>query len=259
MPTIIPVPAFTDNYIWVMREGGNAVVVDAGDAAPALAYLDRERLTLTAILCTHHHLDHVGGNTALLARFPVPVFGPAGESIPGRTHPLSEGDHIVLPGVGVELDVLDIPGHTAGHIACAGDIDGPTVFCGDTLFAAGCGRLFEGTPAQMWRSLSKLAALPAATRIYCGHEYTLANLRFAAAVEPGNKAIAERAAREQGKRERGEPTLPSTMAEEWNTNPFLRAEQPAVRSAAEAQAGHPLADAVATFAVLREWKNGFRG
>jgi hydroxyacylglutathione hydrolase len=164
-----------------------------------------------------------------------------------------------VPELGVRLDVLDIPGHTAGHIAFTGDLDGPVVFCGDTLFAAGCGRLFEGTPEQMWQSLGKLAALPAATRIYCGHEYTLANLRFAAAVEPGNVAIVERVAREQAKRERAVPTLPALLSEERLTNPFLRAGLPAVRAAAEAQAGHLIPDAVGSFAALREWKNAFRG
>jgi len=259
MPTIIPVAAFSDNYIWVLREGPSAVVVDAGDAAPVLAYLEREGLELTAILCTHHHLDHVGGNTALLERFHVPVFGPANESIPGRTRALAEGDRITVPGIGVELDVLDIPGHTAGHIAFTGDVGGPAVFCGDTLFAAGCGRIFEGTPEQMWTSLSKLAALPGATRVYCGHEYTLANLRFAAAAEPGNPAIAERIAREQAKRDRALPTLPSTIADEHATNPFLRAPQAPLRVAAEAHAGRPLAGTVATFAALREWKNVYKG
>jgi hydroxyacylglutathione hydrolase len=259
MPTIIPVAAFSDNYIWIVRQGGSAVVVDAGDAAPVLAYLEREGLALTGILCTHHHLDHVGGNTALLERFRVPVFGPAGEKIPGRTQALVEGDRITVPGIGATLEAIDIPGHTAGHIALTGDIDGPVVFCGDTLFAAGCGRLFEGTPAQMWSSLSKLAALPGATRVFCGHEYTLANLRFAAAVEPGNAMVAERVARESAKRERGLPTLPSTIADEHATNPFLRAAQPTVRAAAERHAGRALSDPVESFAVLREWKNAFKG
>ncbi len=258
MPAIIPVAAFSDNYIWVVREGGSAVVVDAGDAAPVLAYLEREGLELTAILCTHHHLDHVGGNVALLQRFQVPVFGPAGEAIPGRTRALVEGDRFTVPGIGVTLATLDIPGHTAGHIALTGDIDGPVVFCGDTLFAAGCGKVFEGTPAQMWASLSKLAALPAATRIYCGHEYTLANLRFAAAVEPHNAAVTERILREGAKRERGIPTLPSTIADEHATNPFLRAAKADVSAAAAARAGRALADAAESFAVLREWKNAFK-
>jgi len=259
MTTIIPIPAFADNYIWLLREGRHAVVVDPGDAAPVLAYLQRENLALTAILATHHHGDHVGGIPALLARFAVPVFGPAREAIPGRTVPLAEGDVIAVPGLPVTLRALDIPGHTAGHIALFGEVNGqPSVFCGDTLFAAGCGRLFEGTPGQMWTSLGALARLPAATRVYCGHEYTLANLRFALAVEPANPDVVARMAHEEAKRERGDPTLPTTIALERATNPFLRAGLPSVRAAAARQAGHPVADDVAAFAALRAWKNGFR-
>jgi hydroxyacylglutathione hydrolase len=259
MPAIIPIPAFSDNYIWLVREGACAAVVDPGDAEPVLDYLDRERLELTSILATHHHGDHVGGNAALLARFAVPVYGPAREAIPGRTHALQEGDNITVPGVGVRLSVLDVPGHTAGHIAYVGECDGvPVAFVGDTLFAAGCGRLFEGTPAQMAASLGKLAALPGETRIYCAHEYTLANLRFALAVEPRSNALRERQAREQDKRTRNAPTVPSTLADERATNPFLRAGVPEVFAAAEAHAGRKLADPVAAFATLREWKNGFR-
>ncbi len=258
MPSIIPIPAFRDNYIWLIRDGAHAAVVDPGDAAPVFAYLDAEGLELTAIVNTHHHADHVGGNEALLARWPVPVLGPAREAIPGRTISLVEGDRVDVAGIGIAFDVLDIPGHTAGHIAFVqtpGRV--PAVFCGDTLFAAGCGRLFEGTPAQMWSSLSKLAALSPDMRVYCGHEYTIANLRFALAVEPGNPVLVERRAREQEKRDRGMPTLPSTIGDERATNPFLRAAEPAVKAAAEAHAKHPLPDAVASFAELRAWKNGF--
>jgi hydroxyacylglutathione hydrolase len=259
MPSIIPIPAFRDNYIWLIREGSCAAVVDPGDAAPVFACLDRERLALSAIVNTHHHGDHVGGNAALLARFPVPVFGPATEVIPGRTHALSGGDRVDIPGVRVTFDVLDVPGHTAGHIAYFGDVGGaPVLFCGDTLFAGGCGRLFEGTPAQMWSSLARLAALPGETRAYCAHEYTLANLRFALAVEPGNAALSARIERDRARRERGLPTVPSTIAEERATNPFLRAGADAVRAAAAAHAGRPLPDDVASFAALREWKNGFQ-
>ena len=260
MPAIIPIPAFSDNYIWLLREGRHAAVVDPGDAAPVQAYLDREQLTLTAIINTHHHGDHVGGNAALLARYAVPVFGPARESIPGRTHALAEGDAIIVPGIGLELSVLDVPGHTAGHIAYVANDGGdgvPVAFVGDTLFACGCGRLFEGTPAQMADSLGKLAALPGDTRAYCAHEYTLANLRFALAVEPGNAALRARAARDQAQRDRGLPTVPSSIADERATNPFLRAGEPAVFAAAEARAGRTLANAVDAFATLREWKNTF--
>jgi len=258
MITIIPIPAFADNYIWTLREGSNAVVVDPGDAKPVQAWLDREGVALTAILATHHHNDHVGGVPALVARYAVPVFGPAHESIPNRTRGLREGDEVDVPGLPLRMRVMDIPGHTAGHIAFFGDVGGvPSVFCGDTLFAAGCGRVFEGTADEMWASLSALAALPPETRVYCGHEYTLANIRFALAVEPDNSALWDRQAREQEKRDRGEPTLPSTIGLERLTNPFLRAPVPAVRQAAGAHAGAALSSDVDSFAALRAWKNAF--
>jgi hydroxyacylglutathione hydrolase len=259
MTSIIPIPAFTDNYIWLIGDGRNAAVVDPGDAAPVLDRLARDGLELCAIIATHHHNDHIGGVPRLLERFAVPVFGPASESIPGRTHALREGDEIEVPRLHLTLRVLDIPAHTAGHIAYVGDVEGPVVFCGDTLFTAGCGKLFEGTAEQMWHSLSKLALLPDATRVYCGHEYTLANLRFAQAVEPDNPALRARIARDTATRARGAPTVPSTMADERATNPFLRAALPDVKAAAEAHAGRPLPDAVASFATLRAWKNDFRG
>jgi hydroxyacylglutathione hydrolase len=258
MTSIIPIPAFADNYIWLLREDGRAAVVDPGDAAPVIAYLEREGIELTAILNTHHHADHVGGNRTLLARWPVPVFGPSRESIPGVTRTLAEGDTITLPGIELSLSVLDVPGHTAGHIACVGRVaDGPIVFCGDTLFSGGCGRLFEGTPVQMVNSLFKLAALPVETRVFCGHEYTVANLRFALEVERANVPLQQRQAREQAKRDRGEPTVPSTILDERATNPFLRIDEPSVRAAAERHAGRKLVDRVAVFAEVRAWKNAF--
>ncbi len=259
MPAIIPIPAFSDNYIWLIGEGRDAAVVDPGDAAPVLERLARDGLELCAIIATHHHNDHVGGVPRLLERFHVPVFGPANESIPGRTHALREGDAIEVPKLGTRFRILDIPAHTAGHIAFVGDVEGPVVFCGDTLFTAGCGKLFEGTAEQMWHALSKLALLPDDTRVYCGHEYTLSNLRFAHTVEPDNAALNARIARDTATRHRGEPTVPSTMADERATNPFLRAALPEVKAAAEAHAGRPLPDAVASFATLRAWKNEFRG
>jgi len=257
MLSIIPIPAFRDNYIWAVQEGRYAAVVDPGDAKPVLHWLDANGVELSAILATHHHADHVGGVPALRARYDVPVYGPAHESIPQRTHALGEGDRIIVPGIELGLSVFDIPGHTAGHIAYYALPPDPLVFCGDTLFAAGCGRLFEGTPAQMWASLSKLAALDESTRVYCGHEYTLANLRFAAAVEPASADIRARITHETQKCERGLPTLPSTIGAERATNPFLRAELPNVMKAAAAHASRPMHDAVDTFATLREWKNGF--
>jgi hydroxyacylglutathione hydrolase len=258
MVSIIPVAAFRDNYVWIVRDGAHAVAVDPGDAAPVLAYLERERLALTAILATHHHNDHVGGIPALVDRHPAHVYGPARETIPRRDTALVEGDLVTIESPPLALRVLDIPGHTAGHIALTGALpDGPVLFCGDTLFAAGCGRLFEGTPEQMWSSLSKLAALPPDTRVYCGHEYTMANLAFAAAVEPQSRAIMDRIERERAKRERDEPTLPSTIALELATNPFLRAREASVRATAQSRSTVVLRDEVDVFATLREWKNGF--
>ncbi len=224
MPTIIPIPAFADNYIWALREGGLAAVVDPGDAAPVIAYLERERLTLSAILATHHHGDHVGGIRELTARWSVPVFGPAHEAIPGRTRALAEGDAIVVPGIGIALSVLDIPGHTSGHIAFAGN---GVVFCGDTLFAAGCGRLFEGTPAQMLASLDKLAALARRdagvlrARIHGVEPSLRARGRTR---RPLRCSSARRVSRRSAAK--GLPTLPSMIAEERTTNPFLRAAMP---------------------------------
>jgi hydroxyacylglutathione hydrolase len=258
MAAIIPIPAFSDNYIWLWRQAHRAVVIDPGDAAPVRAYLEREGLALAAILNTHHHGDHVGGNSQLLAQWPVPVYGPAREAIPGRSSALTGGMRVDLSGFDGALQVLDVPGHTAGHIAYTGSIaGGPVAFVGDTLFAAGCGRLFEGTPAQMAASLARIAELPPATRVYCAHEYTLANLRFAHRVEPGNRQLQEREIREQQRRGRGEPTVPMTLADEIATNPFLRTAVPEVIASAAEWAGTTLADPVAVFAVLREWKNGF--
>ncbi len=249
---VLPISAFRDNYIWCLERSGQAVVVDPGEAAPVLAHLVARGLRLAAILVTHHHPDHTGGCTELKARFDVPVFGPAREHIPALTHRLDDGAQVDVPGLGTTLEVLDIPGHTAGHIAFHG---AGMLFCGDTLFACGCGRLFEGTPAQMWTSLGRLAALPAQTRVYCGHEYTLANIAFARQVEPGNSALhalGEEAAR---LRREGLPTLPSTIGAERATNPFLRAGEPAVAQRAAQEAGRPLPGPVDVFTVLREWKN----
>lgn len=259
MAAIIPIPAFSDNYIWLLRVGRHAVVVDPGAAEPVQAFLDREGVELAAILVTHHHGDHTAGIGELVARRAVPVFAPASERIPGRTRALAGGDVVRVPAVGLELAVVAVPGHTAGHVAYAGSVDGaPVAWVGDTLFAGGCGRLFEGTPAQMHDSLSRLAALPGGTRVYCAHEYTLANLRFARVVEPGNRALAEREARARECRDRDQPTIPSLLDDERATNPFLRTTVPEVAAAAEAWSGHPLPDGVAVFAALREWKNGFR-
>lgn len=257
MVQVHPVPAFHDNYLWVLARGTHAAVVDPGDAAPVQRFLDERELSLDAILVTHHHADHIGGMPALAARWKCPVFGPAHDGVEGLDRRLVEGDRLEVPGVGLELAVLDVPGHTAGHIAYHGTDAAPLVFCGDTLFACGCGRLFEGTPREMSESLAKLAALPSTTRAYCAHEYTLSNIRFAQAVEPGNAALAERKARAAATRTRGEPTVPSTIGEERATNPFLRCTVPEVVASAEAHAGRALAGPVEVFATLREWKNHF--
>ena len=254
MLAIHAVPAFKDNYIWMLDNGREAVAVDPGDDAPVEEFLAARGLHLAAVLATHHHADHVGGLPALARRWKCPTFGPAREVAAALDRRLAEGDRFAVPGVGVELSTLDIPGHTAGHIALVG---AGSLFCGDTLFACGCGRLFEGTAAQMVESLGKLARLDPATRIYCGHEYTLANIRFAQAVEPGNAALEQRRIRDEQKRARGAPTLPSTIGEELATNPFLRCGEPEVAAAAARHAGRALAGHVEVFAELRAWKNAF--
>ena len=252
MLDIVPLPAFRDNYIWTLRDGKFAAVVDPGEARPVQEYLAREKLTLAAILATHHHPDHVGGIPQLLSKGPVPVYGPRGEPIATLTHPVAEGDTVTIPELGLALAVLDIPGHTRAHVAYYG---AESLFCGDTLFACGCGRLFEGTAEQMVASLAKLAALPDATRVYCGHEYTLANIGFAQQVEPANAVLAERLARAKALRAQGKPTLPSTLGEERASNPFLRWAEPAVIESANKYLGARVSDPVKVFAAIRDWKN----
>lgn len=256
---IIPLNAFSDNYIWLITNGTHAMVVDPGQAAPVEHALAERNLSLVAILLTHHHQDHVGGVTELAAQTGVKVYGPAGEVLPICDVALVEGDKITNQDLQLSLSVLDVPGHTAGHIALAGEIAGqPVLFCGDTLFAAGCGRLFEGTPAQMDESLAKLAALPAATAVYCAHEYTLSNMRWARMVEPDNQTLQSWQVRAEQQRAEGQPTLPSSIGQELSCNPFLRARQPAVAQAAAQWAERTLNTPVEVFAALREWKNNFR-
>ncbi len=256
---IIALPAFKDNYIWVLREKNSVAVVDPGDAAPVLAYLAREKAVLSAILTTHHHADHVGGIPALLAAQPVPVFGLAGDPIPHLDHPLADGQDFTVPGIGLTLTLLAVPGHTRGHGAyyATNGLAHPVLFSGDTLFGCGCGRLFEGTPAQMFHSLSRLAALPADTRVYCAHEYTQANIRFALTVEPGNENLRQRARQVDERRAAGLPTVPSLLAEELATNPFLRSAEPAIQAAASEHSDQTLSEPVRVFATIREWKDGY--
>jgi hydroxyacylglutathione hydrolase len=219
---IVPIPAFTDNYIWLVRDevSGETAVVDPGDAAPALKECESRGWAVSQVWNTHHHWDHSGGNVAMKEATGCTIFGPAAEDIPGRDVALSEGSELQIGDhVG---RAMEIPGHTLGHVALVFD-DAGIAFVGDTLFAMGCGRLFEGTPQQMFRSLQRIAELPDDTRLYCGHEYTLANARFAAHAEPANEAVSSRLDAVQKLRESGRITLPTTVAEERATNPFVRA------------------------------------
>lgn len=252
------IPAFQDNYLWLFhRQGDNrAAVVDPGDATPVLAALQAQQLSLAAILVTHQHPDHIGGVRELISHFPnCKVFGPADISV--VTDPVGEGDSIAP--LGIDFDVLEVPGHTLNHLAyfTRADAEGPQLFCGDTLFAGGCGRLFEGTPQQMYNSLAKLAGLPDATRIYCAHEYTAANLKFARAVEPNNQVLAERTEQVTQARADMQPTVPTVLKLEKQTNPFLRTSAAEVKEAATNFAGAPLCDEIEVFAAIRCWKDSF--
>lgn len=255
---LLPLPAFQDNYLWLLQDGQRALVVDPGDAEPVLAGLRQAAARLDAILVTHHHGDHTGGVQALRTATGAVVYGPASEAIPRPFEPVRGGDTVTA--LGLSWQVIDVPGHTAGHVAYfSPNVGGtPLLFCGDTLFSGGCGRLFEGTPAQMLASLDRLAALPGATRVCCAHEYTLSNLRFARAVEPGNEKLIHYLSHCEALRSQHQPTLPSTIEQERQINPFLRTREPEVVRAAQAFNGADPGDEAAVFAAIRQWKNEFK-
>lgn len=254
---LIPLPAFSDNYIWMVQRDRKVLVVDPGESEGVMGWLHQQGMVLDTILITHHHPDHTGGVAALREATGARVIGPRHERMPEPLLRVGGGDQV--EALGLTFEVLDVPGHTAGHIAyyCPDLMGTPAVFCGDTLFSGGCGRLFEGTPDQMLDSLNRLASLPGSTRVCCTHEYTLSNLRFALAVEPGNDALVQYAAECQRLRDQNFPTLPSSIDREKQINPFLRTAEPAVVASAQSQMPRPSADPVAVFAALREWKNRF--
>lgn len=245
------ISAFADNYIWVLHNSRRAIAVDPGDAAPLQAWLSQQQLQLEAVWITHHHADHIGGLPALLAAWPqLAVYGPADITVVNQ--PCRHGS--TVPAFGREARVLAIPGHTANHLAF---YLAPHLFCGDTLFGAGCGRVFDGTMTDLFHSLRSLASLPPDTLCYPAHEYTLSNLAFAAAVEPGNTAIISRQQRDQARRDAKQPTLPTLLADELATNPFLRSAEAAIQHAAKQHAGQEISTEEGIFATLRLWKNNF--
>lgn len=257
MLTIEPIPAFNDNYIWLLydQQSREAVVVDPGDAAPVRQALRDRRLSLSGILITHHHFDHVGGVAELIADFQAVVYGPNNPAIASVDKRLGAGDSIEV--LGHAFEILEVPGHTLDHIAYYHGGDTPLLFCGDTLFAGGCGRVFEGTAPMMHQSLEALAALPPTTRVYCAHEYTLANLAFARAVEPDNANLLQRIASAEAARSRNEPTVPSELALELATNPFLRSGQADLQASLRAQGKLAGDSPVDVFATVRAWKDSF--
>ncbi|MBA4284535.1 MAG: hydroxyacylglutathione hydrolase [Xanthomonadaceae bacterium] len=257
MITVTALPAFSDNYLWLLERDGHAAVVDPGDAAVVQAALDARQLKLAAILITHHHPDHVGGLVTLAAATGAAVYGPRAEQarIKGLDGLVDDGDAVTLDRLGVRLDVLAVPGHTLGHVAYF-EPRQRLLFCGDTLFIGGCGRLFEGSAEQMHGSLARLAALPDDTAVYCAHEYTLSNYDFATTVEPENRLLAEEFRRLQGLRAEGRATVPGSLARERALNPFLRSAEPALVAAVRRHEGHDIADPVEVFAALRRWKDG---
>ncbi len=252
---IIPIPAFNDNYLWLIHNQRKAIVVDPGDAVPVMNILKKLNLDLQTILITHHHQDHIGGVDLLLRAYPdAEVFAPKLEQYTFRHKPVSEPDQLYLGDWISSAKVIDVPGHTLGHIAYYIEHQAQQwLFCGDTLFGAGCGRLFEGTPAQMMASLQKLAALPASTQVYCTHEYTLHNLNFALSLEPGNPSLVQRQQDAKALRTAGQPTLPSTLALELATNPFLRCHMPEIQASLHTEEANPLQ----TFSAMRALRNSY--
>ncbi len=258
MFTVTPIPAFNDNYIWALTRdtaSGKAVVVDPGDAVPVIQWLNANKLDLDAILITHHHADHTGGVAQLKQQYDVKVYGPADSPFPGITHPLRQNDQIQI--LGQTLSIQEVPAHTRDHISYYQPDGTPQLFCGDTLFLAGCGRLFEGTAKQMLNAMHYFATLPDTTEVYCTHEYSLANLNFAATVEPGNTDITHTRERCYQLREAGKPTLPSFIGQEKAINPFMRTTEAEVKASAEHFGGTALHSEVEVLAALREWKNQF--
>lgn len=252
---LLALPAFQDNYIWLLADAAGAcLVVDPGDAAPVREALAAHGLHPVAMLLTHHHADHVGGVEALLAASAIPCYGPDDPRIPEAATRVGDGDRVAVPALGLDFEVLAVPGHTRSHIAFHG---GGLLFCGDTLFSLGCGRLFEGSPAQMLASLDRLAALPGETLVCCAHEYTQANGRFARAAEPVNAARDARLAEVDALRARGLPSLPVTLASERACNPFLRADAPGIRGTLATRGDGPPANRTQAFAALRAWKDAF--
>lgn len=252
---LFPIPALTDNYIWLFADDSHALVVDPGESAPVEAALEQLNLTLTAILLTHHHADHIAGAAYLSQKFKASIFAPDDERISTATERVHDGDPLTFDKPQIQLEVIGVPGHTLSHIAFYGN---STLFCGDTLFSVGCGRLFEGTPSQMLASLDRLCHLPGETRVCCGHEYTLTNCAFALTIEPENAALHARIAKARYARQSNQATLPSTLAIEWDTNPFLRIDVPAVCKSLADELGASIHDRIARFALLRQRKDQFR-
>ena len=256
MHNIVPILAFQDNYIWTLRNDQYAIVVDPGDAVPVIKYLEENKLTLLAILVTHHHRDHIGGINDLVELYNTPVYGPRREKIPHLTYPLGEGDELEFKQLNFKTKVSDIPGHTLGHIAYLWE---GGMFCGDTMFTCGCGKIFDGTPEQLHHSLQRLASQPDDTLVYCTHEYTEYNTPFAQICEPSNLALKQWVDDAEALRQQNLPTVPTTLGQEKATNPFLRCTQPEIIYQIEQHNGIKLApgDEQAAFIALRQWRDMF--